>query len=229
MIMIHSCNPRLWYVKNFLIPALKAQGFTDSDIVLFNDDKMCGNLNSFLNSCIYVAEHFDRSDGIWHLQDDVMLCSDFADRLKLYPRKIVCNGFVSKMCSRGELEYVDYQDVKKYWMSFPCVYIPNRHIHGFLDWFHAKCIVAGAWSKAVSENKYDDFFFWTYMKERHSNEPIYNIKPSLVQHIDYMLSGSVTNKHRHAKALAYYWPEKETEKELELERRIKEWQDRELK
>ena len=61
--MIHSCNARLWYVEEILIPALTAQGISKDDIILFNDYYSNGNQKSFYNSAQYIkycAPHSDR-------------------------------------------------------------------------------------------------------------------------------------------------------------------------
>ena len=48
--MIHAAPPRMWYVEDFLIPSMTAQGIQDEEITIWNDEKMEGNLPSFLAS-----------------------------------------------------------------------------------------------------------------------------------------------------------------------------------
>ena len=52
--MIHSCNARLSYVEQYLIPELVSQGILRDDIILFNDHFSCGNQKSFYNSAQYI-------------------------------------------------------------------------------------------------------------------------------------------------------------------------------
>ena len=49
--MIHSCNQREWYVDNFLIPSMIAQGISEDDIYKYNDTRKDGNLLAFVKSC----------------------------------------------------------------------------------------------------------------------------------------------------------------------------------
>jgi len=39
--MIHSCNSRLWYVEQYLIPSMIKQNIPREDIILFNDHYTC--------------------------------------------------------------------------------------------------------------------------------------------------------------------------------------------
>ena len=65
-IMIHTCPERLWYVEEFLVPSLIAQGI--DDIKVWNDERRVGNLASCL------ASFASCSGGeTWHMQDDVVI------------------------------------------------------------------------------------------------------------------------------------------------------------
>ena len=68
--MIHACPPRMWYVEEFLIPSMKAQGIKDEEITVWNDEKMEGNLPAFLASMKACAKE---PGGTWHIQDDVII------------------------------------------------------------------------------------------------------------------------------------------------------------
>ena len=61
------------------------------------------------------------------------------------------------------------------------------------------------------------------MKIKHKNDYVLNVVPNLVQHVDYMLGGSVANEKKHMRKPACYWVEHEREKDLG--RRIKEWRE----
>ena len=43
-IMIHACDDRMWYVNDFLVPSLLAQGIPKSSIKLWADTEHKGNL-----------------------------------------------------------------------------------------------------------------------------------------------------------------------------------------
>jgi len=167
------------------------------------------------------------NDGVWHLQDDVLIASDFVARIKDMPKHIICNGFVYADQSNTRLKNIcsktGAQNVRDYWFSFPCCYIPNKYIHGFISWFHQDVLQAGKYVNKVKVGLYDDFFFWQYMKIEHKQDYILNVVPNLVQHVDYMIGGSVNNSKNKWHRTAFYWNEHEREKDLE--RRIKEWRE----
>ncbi len=208
-IIIHSCNKRLWYVKERIIPTLLEQGFPKEKIHIWNDVNNMGCLRSFLLSAVHCSYDFPNCVGFWHLQDDVLLSKDFVKRITSgeFDYTIVNNGYVCKQFNPAEVGCVGVQDVAKYWMSFPCVYIPNEVLKGFVKWFEREVIGVGKYKKYYEANKYDDFFFWTYMKSERKCSIINNVKPNLVNHIDYLLGGSQINLHHQKKTLAYYWDE----------------------
>ena len=212
--MIHSCNSRLWYVSNFLIPSLKEQGITESDIVLWNDYNSDGNLMSFVNSAYWVKNNFPVNCGTWHLQDDVLISSTFADRVRRMPNNMICNGYRTKTNVPDSMDSIGFQSVDKYWNSFQCVYIPNAYMNEFTRWFHEEIIVKQRCPKKLSENKHDDYFFWKYVKEVHPNHTIYNAVPCLVQHVYEIIGGSEANKCKKARNVARYWDEEDREKQL---------------
>lgn len=225
--MIHSCNKRLWYVRDFLIPDLVAQGFARENIIIWNDDEGIGCLKSWCKSCLWICEHMPINDGVWHLQDDILIASDFVARIKNMPKHIICNGFVYADSSNARLKNIcnktGLQTVKDYWFSFPCCYIPNKYIHGFIDWFYQDVLSTDKYISKVQAGLYDDFFFWQYMKIKHKNNHILNVVPNLVQHIDYMIGGSANNINKKWHKTAFYWNEPECEKDLE--KRIKKWRE----
>ena len=158
MIMIHSCNKRLWYVNNFLIPELMAQGAKQEEIILWNDDDENGCLKSWVNACLWIERCQPLDAGIWHLQDDVLIVSDFVKRIAERPTQIVCNGYVCSGPPDDETKHIGYQHVSQYWMSFPCCYIPNKYIHGFVYWFYQDVLEAKKYADKVRAGLYDDFF-----------------------------------------------------------------------
>ena len=80
--IIHTCRARLWYVNQFLKPSLTKQGIRENDIIIWLDKNNLGNLRSFLNSLIILPNE----DYIWHLQDDIIICSDFKERTEKYDK-----------------------------------------------------------------------------------------------------------------------------------------------
>ena len=87
-ILIHACPQRMWYVQEFLAPALQAQGA--DEIEIWNDAEGRGNLASCMAS--FAARTGD--GGTWHIQDDVLPCRDFVERCRQNDEGVVygfCN------------------------------------------------------------------------------------------------------------------------------------------
>lgn len=213
--MIHAVPSRMWYVNNFLIPSIQQQG--EANIEIWNDENQDGNLKSFVKSMYKAAE--EEGKGIWHLQDDVLLSKDFIETAKRLPDDKICNGITIE---KGNSEFVGIQPVKNRWLSFQAIYIPTNYAKGFIDWWLFKVVKEELYIKRRAENKYDDYFFWKYMGDKHPNDVIINICPNIAQHIDYIIGGTTTNYNYKKMRRSYHWEEEAEEKELE--RRIKEWQ-----
>lgn len=209
--MIHTYPKRLWYVNEYLIPQLESQGISRDDIIVWNDENKLGNLKAFVSSCQYIKEALPRRGGCWHLQDDVILCHDFGERIKNINPKIVNEGFVSKtiMPEMKGIKAVGITSYKLSWLSFQCIYIPNHMLVRFYEWFIDSCIINGSYKKITSKNCLDDYLFWLFYGRNFKNIPINNIAPNLVNHIDYLLGGTTCSPDRiEARgdiALAYYW------------------------
>ncbi len=73
--MIHACLARMWYVEEFLIPSMLEQGIEWESITIWNDAQRRGNLIACMDSFLSLA---GSDGGTWHLQDDVIICRDFA-------------------------------------------------------------------------------------------------------------------------------------------------------
>ena len=203
-IMIHTYPARLWYVKDFLVPSLINQGA--KNIVIANDKYRIGNLLSFIMSLK------DCGDA-WHLQDDVIICSDFVERIKKYTG--VCCGFYAGSFDRGNKQ-AGKNIPDNMWFSFPCIRIPGDIAEKFYNWFYTeKEKDKRGFQKMINSGKMDDLVFMEYLREFYPDMEITNIKPNLVDHIDYLIGGSVANSQRRGKATAAYFEEPELVKQLE--------------
>ena len=185
-IMIHACPQRMWYVRDFLLPSLKAQGA--EAVTVWNDTAGRGNLASCLESFAGLSG----DGGTWHLQDDVLICRDFVRRC------LDLNGLVYGFCSRQNGDD-EYQTGEVYmpdaWHGFPCVRIPNAWAREFAEWFDDakdRPDMVGFFRL----NKGDDWFFTQFLDERHGMDIAYNAKPCLVEHVDFLLGGSILNEWR---------------------------------
>ena len=215
--MIHACPKRMWYVNDFLIPDMLRQGISVDDIIIWNDEKEEGNLTAWRKSCEYIKGNFPVEEGIWHLQDDVVLSNDFAEKsVEMAKMDMIVNAFVSKRANPKKYASVGKRLVRRYWFSFPCLYIPNRYIHSFVRWYYENGVVEEPYKSVIDQNKGDDYLFWVAVKVFHRTEYIYNLAPNLADHIDYLLGGSVCNGQRGGYATAEYFEDHKKVEELAL-------------
>lgn len=198
--LIHAIPSRMWYVEKFLVPSMVAQGIDKDNILVFNDKDKLGNLKAFCESIK------DLKGDYWHLQDDVIISSNFKEQTEKYDLKIIC-GFCSKYSEGVPGGVVKPQNM---WYSFPCIRIPRTILAEFLNWLDTDALKTCAnW---INANKYDDSLFKEFMETRHPRTEIFNLKPNIVNHIDYLIGGSVANERNRAdykKAMSIYWTEPE--------------------
>lgn len=206
--MIHTCKKREWYVKEYLIPSMLEQGIYKHQIIVFTDNGELGNLKAFLTSLEHVAKPSMFYSGTWHLQDDVILSSNFRKVTELNDRGVV-QGFVS------EYDRDDY-----YWWSFPCIRIPNTIAADFLKWMRDVAPTNPEYRMWISKNKFDDALFKAYLLE-HKAE-VTHLEPNIVDHIDYLIGGSVANHQRGLVSVrSVNWPEEDEHLVTELAAKLK--------
>jgi len=186
------------------------QGIERDEIEVRNDDKGKGNLLQCMESFKDCGE---REGGIWHLQDDVIISGDFHKRTKELNNGVVC-GFC---CQKFESEATRSGDVypEHMWYSFPCIRIPNRLAKECSEWFFDDASKRRVWAFEVNSKKYDDFFWREFMIERYPTVKVVNLRPSLVDHIDYLIGGSIINTLRKGQGRACYFEDEHLIKKLE--------------
>ena len=202
-IIIHTYPARRWYVENFLVPSLQDQGL--ENIIIVNDKYHIGNLMAFVLS-------LKSAEGGWHLQDDVIICKDFAKRIKKY-KKLSC-GFCAEGFEVGEI-IEGPTTIENMWYSFPCLYIPEDIAEEFYKWFMEEREKGEEFRQMINTGKMDDLIFKEYLIKNHPGMKINNIAPNLVDHIDYLIGGSIANKARSKIARAKSFPDPELVKDLE--------------
>lgn len=213
--MIHACPQRMWYVNEFLIPSMLAQGIPREDITVWNDTEQLGNLKA----CMAAFASLLEEGGTWHLQDDVVLSADFAEKTKRYDHGVVygfCNRwFKDDPCITGEVYAEDM------WHSFQCVRIPNNYARECAEWSKTdEPLLNPEVSLLVELNKGDDSMFREYFLTHHGRETVINLKPNIVNHIDHMIGGPVTNQWRGFIAGSELW--EDTSILTELKAKLKE-------
>lgn len=202
--LIHSCPKRMWYVEEFLAPSIRAQG---GNVEIFNDAEQLGNLAA----CMEAFASREGDGGTWHLQDDVLICSDFVARCAEYEEGVAygfaCRNFGDRLDAWGTVYAPDA------WNSFQCVRIPDPWARECAEW-----VRSGAWEFESPSaelpilhklGKGDDTFFHEFMLCRHADAVAENIRPNLVEHIDWLIGGSAVSHWRDYLARAEFWDEPE--------------------
>ena len=194
--IIHACPQRMWYVTDYLVPSMRDQGI-DPLVVC---DTGAGNLET----CMKIFMNMNHLGGTWHLQDDIIICKDFAERTRALveskPDVVIC-GFVVR--GDGNAKYVGYVKPVEKWWSFPCIYIPNKLACECAEWFYHEG--AKKHPARTQARKYDDYFFKKFLKICYPDYPVLNLKPNLVDHIDYLIGDSVINRGRQSKDVRALW------------------------
>ena len=208
--LIHACPQRMWYVEEFLVPSLKAQGAENVEV--WNDTEKKGNLRACMES--FAARIGD--EGTWHLQDDVIICRDFVERCREHDEGVVfgfcCRNFGDRLDAYGDVYISDA------WNSFQCVRIPDQWARECAEW-----VMSEAWKEESGSpelpilwqlGKGDDTFFHEFMMCRHRYETAENLKPNLVDHVDHLIGGSSIQQWRDYLARSEYWNDYELINEL---------------
>lgn len=208
--MIHACPQRMWYVEGYLVPSMIEQGIKPEEIMVWNDFEGKGNLFSCMDA---FRDCGKREGGTWHLQDDVIISSDFAKVTRRLDSGVVCgfccDQFENTTFHKGEVY------TKHMWYSFQCMRIPNWLAAECADWFYDDASKRKVWQYKVESKKYDDSFFRDFMLEKHPSAKVLNLVPALVDHIDHLLGGSIVNSTRRGSRRAYYFKDKYLVDELE--------------
>ena len=200
-ILIHAVPQRMWYVNDFLIPALRAQGA--EQIEVWNDVQRTGNLAACMAS--FAAR--EGNGGTWHLQDDVLPCRDFVARCRELDEGVVygfcCRNFDDRLDAFGTVYTPDA------WHSFQCIRIPDAYARDCAAWVDSLAWRTESPSAELpirhKRGTGDDTFFHEYMNTKHPYEIVENVRPNLVEHVDWLLGGSTVQDWRDYLARAEFW------------------------
>lgn len=199
-VLIHACPQRMWYVEGFLVPMLRDQG---AEIVEVGVDlEGLGNLEA----CMQAFRHCEGHGGTWHIQDDVLPCRDFVKRCRELDQGIVY-GFCNEQF-RDDPAHTGLVPAQNAWHSFQCVRIPDDTARECAEWFYS-----GGWKEStlpelqilIGMKKGDDTFFREFLLMRHSRECVTNAEPNLVEHVDWIVGGSILSPWRGFLTRAFYW------------------------
>lgn len=205
--MIHACPAREWYVDGVLVPMMLEQGIRRQDIVIWMDSERKGNLVSCLESFASCSRYGD--GGTWHLQDDVVISRRF--RAETEAREAdnrICSGFVHADWQMFKLKAGIVPAVFMH-NSFQCIRIPDKVAVDFARWVICDAHYLEDYEERVAKNKCDDAFFYDYVVSERTNDYVDNLYPAIVDHIDYLIGGSVINKWRGATSRSEWWDDNE--------------------
>ena len=197
--IIHTCNKRIWYVEEFLIPSMKDQGLPEADILVHMDDNYRGCLFATLDSFLKCGR---KKISAWHLQDDVAISRDFAEKTAKYDSGIVC-GFWHRHTNEPDLKAETTGEDMRY--SFPCIRIPWEVCRDFVEWFYGDASKRDEYQRWIGAKKFVDSFFRDYIRGKCPDIPVQNLIPSIVEHVDWLIGGSTINKWRSGICRADYW------------------------
>ena len=185
------------------------QGIPPENIDVWLDSNKDGCLFSCMKCFDYVGK---KGGGRWHLQDDVCISSDFKEKTEKYDEGVV-TGFMrnewqtlSPKAGRVPAVYM--------WNSFQCIRIPDALAGEFAEWFFTDAAYRDTYKESVELNKHDDSLWYDFFVEQHTEEWVYNLSPSIVEHVDWLIGGSVINKWRGKAARGDLWEDDEAIEKL---------------
>lgn len=209
--VIRAYPKRMWYVEQYLIPALIDRGISKEDIVVYNDENFEGNLRS----CLRVfGQAPDDDGGTWYLQDDVYPCRDFKRLTELYDDGFVCGFSSERYDGKGRIGAVHIQDM---WFSFPCIRIPNKAARECSVWVDKYIIGNPVYRQFWESGRNDDWAFRTFVSQRYDKSLATNLAPNVVDHVDYLLGGGSGGKRPVEVRSQYFFDQDLVEK---LEKKI---------
>lgn len=207
--IIHTCLDREWYVQEFLMPSMIEQGIPSDNIEMWLDSNKDGCLFSCMKCFEYVGK---KGGGRWHLQDDVCISSDFREKTEKYDEGVV-TGFM-----RYEWQTLSPKAGKVpavyMWNSFQCIRIPDALAGECAEWFFKDAAYRDTYKESVELNKHDDSLWFDFLVEQHTDLWVYNLSPSIVEHVDWLIGGSVINQWRGKAARGDLWEDDEAIEKL---------------
>ena len=207
--MIHTMPKRKWYVDEYLIPSMIKQGVDKGDILVYNDIDRAGNLKAFINACLQLLND---ENGTWHLQDDIVISSRFTTVTDRNDKGIVC-GFKSEYDGMKPAGMVD---LKQMWFSFLCIRIPHKIARECANWIKDYIIGNPIYKEWWEQGVNDDMLFRKFLEQHYSDSSILNLNPNIVDHIDYLIGGTVNSNAREVTQIrSKLWEDEDVVKELE--------------
>jgi hypothetical protein len=209
--MIHTCEDRYWYVKDFLLPSMIKQGINQDHILVYRDKNRIGNLRAWVHSCnrLSFQARYARIKNVWHLQDDVVISNDFKKITEEYENHEIVCGFTCGYDKEPQAGTFLLED-RLMWYSFPCINISTVLTTSFANWANGNLWQSQHFKEAVKKNNCDDLIFREWLYDNHGSIEEINLAPNVVNHIDKWLGGSICNKQRDPDkdTMSIFWEDK---------------------
>ncbi len=142
----------------------------------------------------------------------MLLCRDFVERCREHDEGVVygfcCEQFTDDPAQVGRVP------VKDAWHSFQCVRIPDAWARECAAWLEGPGRTSGMYPIWIKSGKMDDDVFRTFLTDQHGSETVENLRPNLVEHVDWIVGGSVLSPWRGYLARAHFWDDEELVREL---------------
>lgn len=148
------------------------------------------------------------------MQDDVCIASDFKEKTEKYDEGQVAGFFradwqaLQPRSGRVPAVYM--------WNSFQCIRIPDDWAAECAEWFFTDAAYRDMYQEIIADNKGDDSFYYDFICERHLDAYVLNLDPSIVEHIDHLIGGSVINEWRGHLPTGHLWQDKESYEKLKI-------------
>lgn len=185
------------------------QGIPEENIEVWLDKDRDGCLLSCMKCFQYCGT---KGGGRWHLQDDAMIARNFREQTEKYNDGVV-TGFMRKEW-QGLTPKAGRVPAVYMWNSFLCIRIPDDIAGECAEWFFTDAAYRDTYKDFVDRNNGDDSLWYDFFVERHTEEWVYNIAPSIVEHIDFLIGGSIVNKQRGHEARGDLWEDEEAFEEM---------------
>lgn len=209
--MVHTCESRFWYVRDFLLPSMLKQGIIQDHILVYRDKNKIGNLRAWVDSCnrLAVQSRYARIKNVWHLQDDVVISKDFKKITEEYDNNDIVCGFTCGYDVQPEAGTFPLEH-HKMWYSFPCINISTQLTTEFANWANSNLWQSQHFKEAVKRGNCDDLIFREWLYDTHGKTEEINLDPNIVNHIDKWLGGSVCNQQRDPDkdTMSIFWEDK---------------------
>lgn len=212
--LIHTYKSRRWYVDEFLVPSLLRQGIDENSVYIY-DDPGDGNLKACLKSYLYYGQIFP-GEKIWNLQDDILICRDFAERCKrLSEEHDIVYGYCGDCGEDYKYDISTPKGTKELWWSQPCIMMSGKIMNDISDYFWTNVYTNENYILYLSHGICDDIIVNDYVGNLiNSGIDIWQERPSLVEHIDYLIGGSLVNNKRPGITKAIDFPDPDLVEEL---------------